>query len=47
MIAAIYRVLRVVGDLRAIRRGPSAIGRRMVNRRAHRALSRAMRRGLP
>lgn len=39
----LYRLLRLAGDLTAIRRGPGAILRRIARRRAHRALARAMR----
>jgi hypothetical protein len=40
----LFRVLRLWGDAKAASRGPAAYGRRLVRRRAHRALSRAMRR---
>jgi len=34
-----YRLLSVLGDLKAARRGPDAIGRRMVRRHAHKTLA--------
>jgi hypothetical protein len=46
MIRALYRLLRRhLGDAQAIARGPAAHARRFARRRAHRELSRAMRRG--
>ena len=40
----LFRVLRLYGDLRAARRGPSAYGKRRVRRAAHRQLARWLRR---
>jgi hypothetical protein len=45
MIRALYRLLRHLGDAQVIARGPAAHARRFARRRAHRELSRAMRRG--
>jgi hypothetical protein len=40
----VWRALRWYGDYRAARRGPAALGKRMVRRRAFRALARMLRR---
>jgi len=34
-----YRLLSVLGDLKAARRGPDALGRRIVRRQAHKTLA--------
>jgi hypothetical protein len=41
-----YRVLSILGDIKASRRGPDALGRRIVRRHAHRGLARVLRRVL-
>jgi hypothetical protein len=40
----LYRLLSVSNDVRAIRRGPKAVGKRVVRKAAYRSLSRALRR---
>jgi hypothetical protein len=45
MLRTLFRILRLVGDAKAAARGPGALGRRVVRRRAHRTLARVMRRG--
>lgn len=40
----IFAILRAIGDVRAASKGPSALGKRIVRRSAHRRLSRALRR---
>lgn len=40
----IYKLLRLLGDAKAARRGPAALGKRQVRRQAHRRLARGMRR---
>lgn len=42
----VYRLLSLLGDLRAARRGPGAYGRRVARREAHRGLARILRRVL-
>jgi hypothetical protein len=36
---SVYRVLSILGDVKAARRGPDALGRRMVRRQAHKTLA--------
>lgn len=38
-----YRILRFLGDLAALNRGPAAFGKRLLRRQAHRELARWMR----
>jgi hypothetical protein len=40
----IYRLLSLSNDARAVSRGPSAVGKRMVRKAAYRGLSRLLRR---
>lgn len=40
----LFKYLRIKGDVRAARRGPSALGKRYARRAAHRQLSRWLRR---
>lgn len=42
MRSLLFRWLRLEGDARAVAKGPAAVGRRIVRRKAHRALSRAL-----
>jgi hypothetical protein len=39
-----YRLLSVLGTIRAAFKGPKALGRRVVRQKAHKGLARAMRR---
>ena len=39
----LYRLLAVVGDVRAASRGPAALGRRYLRKRSHRSLARLLR----
>jgi hypothetical protein len=43
-VRLIYELLSLWGDVRAMRRGPAAYGRRLVRKAAHRQLARVMRR---
>lgn len=43
MLRALFRMLRIMGDARAVSRGPGAVGKRMVRRSAHRSLRRLLR----
>jgi hypothetical protein len=38
----LFRYLRLEGDARAVAKGPKAVGRRLVRRKAHKGLSRAL-----
>lgn len=42
--STIYRLLSLSNDLRAIRRGPEAIGKRVIRKEAYKMLSRVLRR---
>lgn len=41
---ALYRILSLLGDAKAAGRGPGALGRRILRKRAHRSFGRALRR---
>ena len=41
---SIYRFLSAVNDVKAVRRGPRAVGRRLVRKALYRAFTRALRR---
>lgn len=43
MIRSLYRLLSILGDLKAISRGPAPYGRRVIRKAGHRHFGRAMR----
>jgi len=44
VIRLLYQLLRFIGDIKAASRGPSAHGKRLVRKAAHRQLARVLRR---
>jgi hypothetical protein len=42
MLRLLFRVLSIVGLIRAVRKGPGAVGRRQVRRQAHRYVRRVL-----
>lgn len=42
MIKAIYQFLSILGDAKAASKGPSAYGKRVIRKKAHKSLARSM-----
>lgn len=43
MLKTLYKILSVIGDVKAASKGPTAYGKRAIRKKAHKGLAKSMR----